>query len=127
MNFLPRENLGGIFEVKIFIVCEVEHFYFILSRDIKGKPEQILEEIQYRKNKRILKRTPNHLGNPWHDGDMEDKKNKNGGDTKVKEHDGERLWSVGLMTLYASQLLITMSRNYSHALINNESKRNTTC
>lgn len=85
LNFLPRENLGGIFEVKIFIVCEVEHFYFILSRDIKGKPEQILEEIQYRKNKRILKRTPNHLGNPWHDGDMEDKKNKNGGDTKVKE------------------------------------------
>ena len=85
MNFLPRENLGGIFEVKIFMVCEVEHFYFILSRDIKGKPEQILEEIQYRKNKRILKRTPNHLGNPWHDGDMEDKKNKTGGDTKVTE------------------------------------------
>ena len=68
--------MGGIFEVKIFMVCEVEHFYLILSRDIKGKPEQILEEIQYSKNKRIFKRTPNHLGNPWHDGDMEDKKKK---------------------------------------------------
>ena len=68
--------MGGIFEVKIFMVCEVEHFCFILSRDIKGKPEQILEEIQYSKNKIILKRTTNHLGNPWHDGDMEDKKKK---------------------------------------------------
>ena len=77
------------------MVCEVEHFYFILSRDIKGKPEQILEEIQYSKNKRIFKRTPNHLGNPWHDGDMEDKKKKkkkNGGDTKVKE--GQLPWRL---------------------------------
>lgn len=31
------------------------------------------------------------------------------------------------MTLYASQLLITVSWNYSHVLINDENKRNTTC
>lgn len=72
--------MGGTFEVKIFMVCGAEHFYFILSRDIKGKPEQILEETQYSKNKSILKRTPNHLGNPWHAGDMEDNtKTKKGG------------------------------------------------
>ena len=69
--------MGGTFEVKIFMVCGAEHFYFILSRDIKGKPEQILEETQYSKNKRILKSTPNHFGNPWHAGDVEDNaKNK---------------------------------------------------
>lgn len=78
--------MGGTFEVKIFMVCGAEHFYFILSRDIKGKPEQILEETPYSKNKRILKRTPNHFGNPWHAGDVEDS-------TKTKE--GRLPWRLG--------------------------------
>lgn len=86
--------MGGIFEVKIFMVCEVEHFCFILSRDIKGKPEQILEEIQYSKNKIILKRTTNHLGNPWHDGDMEDKKKKKKAETQKQKKGGSPGGSV---------------------------------